>query len=158
MLGRSVDNTIRHMKTKALAIITVITLAFAFALFAQQQRTAQAQQLAPGGPDPKIIAKLSEIVAIRERLFQSYELLLGSGKAPLDGAAASDLAEARIDLARERGSRDEIIGALKDLVSAQERLLKSAQALAIDRLPRSELERVRVSVLQAEVRLLRAQK
>ena len=146
------------MKTTALTIIVLITLALAFALFAQQQRTTQTQQSSPAGADPKIIAKLSEIVAIRERLFQSYELMLGSGRAPVDGSAAIDLAEARIDLARERGRRDEIIAALKDLVSAQERRLNIVQDVSKDRLAVADLERVKVSVLEAEVRLLRAQK
>lgn len=146
------------MKTKGLTLLTLSTLAFAVALFAQQQRVAPAQQPPPAGPDPKIIAKLSEIVAIRERLFQSYELNLGAGRVPVDGSAAIDLAEARIDLARERGRGDEVVGALKALVSAQERLLKTTQALAKDRLPLADLERVKVCVLQAEVRLLRAEK
>lgn len=146
------------MKTKAFTIISVITLAFAFVFFAQQQRTTQAQQPTPAAPDPKIVAKLSEIVAIRERLFQNYERMLEAGRAPVDGSAALDLAEARIDLARERGRRDEIIAALKDLLSAQERVLKWAQALAKDRLPGADLERVRVRVLEAEVRLLRGEK
>lgn len=152
------DNPTRHMKTKGLALITLSTLAIAFALFALQQRVAPAQQAPPAGLDLKIIAKLSEIVAIRERFFQSYQLNLEAGRAPIDGTAALDLAEARIDLARERGRRDEVIQALKELVRAQERLFTTAQALAQDRLTQGDLERVRASVLQAEVRLLRAEK
>ncbi len=106
----------------------------------------------------KIIAKLSEIVAIRERLFQSYELLLGAGRAPVDGSAAIDLAEARIELARERGHKEDVIGALKDLVAAQERRLKSLQDLLKDRFAPADLEKVKVALLEAEVRLLREQK
>lgn len=91
------DNPTRHMKTKGLALITLSALAIAFVLFALQQRVAPAQQAPPAGLDLKIIAKLSEIVAIRERIFQSYQLNLEAGRAPVDGTAALELAEARVD-------------------------------------------------------------
>lgn len=145
------------MKTKTYTIV-VITLAVAFLFFAQHLRPVHAQQTASAKPDPKIIAKLAEVVAIRERLLQSYELMLGAGRAPVDGSAAIDLAEARIDLARERGHRDEIISALKDLVGAQDRLLKRAEQLRKDNLAEADLEKVRARLLEAEVRLLRAEK
>jgi hypothetical protein len=146
------------MKIKTLTTITVITIAFGFALVAQQQRNSQAAQPEAAKADPAIVAKLSEIVTIRERAFANYEVLLAAGRAPFEGSAAIDLAEARIELARERGQNDAIVTALKELVVAHERRLKRAQDAMKDRLPPGEVDKAKAALLEAEVRLLRAQR
>lgn len=65
--------------------------------------------LASVGPDGQIISKLSEIVRIHERLGKNDELMLAAGRAPGEGLAEIELAEARVDLERERGQQEVIV-------------------------------------------------
>ena len=139
------------MKTK---LITALAAAFTLVLFAQQQRTAPE----PNEPDARIVAKLSEIVSIRERLAKSYEEMIKAGRASVDGLAEVELAEARIALARERGQREAVITELQGLVAAHERRAQRMHGLAKDRLPSGEVERTQAALLEAQVRLLREQK
>src|SRR5688572_1947921 len=88
------------MKAKILGLTTALT--FATILFAQRPSSA---------PDPAILAKLGEIVTVRERLAKNYESLVDAGRAPADSAADIDLAEARIAHALETGQRDAILAA-----------------------------------------------
>ena len=140
------------MKTKLM--IAALAASFTFILTAQQQRTG------PGSiePDARIVSMLSEIVSIRERLAKSHEEMLRAGRVAADGQAEVELAEARIDLARERGQRGALIAELQGLVAAHERRMKRMSGLSKDRLPGDELERARAALLQAQVRLLREQK
>ena len=143
------------MKTKL--IIIALASAFTFVLAAQQQRSLQVHQPGSVGPDPTIISKLSEIVGIRERLAKSYELMLGAGRASADGLAEIELAEARIDLARERGQAESVITELKGLVAAHERRAKRIADFARDRGTGADADRAQAALLEAQVRLLRAQ-
>src|SRR6185436_19747975 len=102
------------MKTKL--TIIVVTSVFAFILAAQQQRSSPLRPAGSVEPDARIVAKLSEIVGIRERLAKNYEEMLGAGRASTDSLAEVELGEARVDLARERGQRDAIITELQGLV------------------------------------------
>lgn len=145
------------MKTKALAtfgVIAVLTLM----VVAQQQRSPQTRRSGPGGSDPAIIAKLSEIVAIRERVAKNYEMLLAAGRASADGLTEIELAEARISLAEEQGQPDSLIEQFKGLVAAHERRVKRLTGLLKDRGLPGDVDRARAALLEAEVRLLRAQK
>lgn len=145
------------MKTKALAafgVIAVLTLV----VVAQQQRSPQTRRPGSAGSDPAIIAKLSEVVAIRERLAKSFEIQLAAGRASADGLAEIELAEARISLAEEQGQPDSLIEQFKGLVAAHERRVKNLAILAKDRTPLAEVDRARAALLEAQVRLLRAQK
>jgi hypothetical protein len=145
-----------HMKMKL--IIIALGLSFALVLIAQQQRSSPA--LSPGAvnPDERIISKLSEIVSIRERLAKDYEQGVAAGRAPADGPAEIDLAEARINLARERGQPAAIVAELQGLVAAHERRTKRLRSLASDRVPPGDVERAQAALLETQIRLLRAQK
>jgi hypothetical protein len=68
------------------------------------------------------------------------------------------LAEARVDLARERGQPDAIITELQGLVAAHERRTKWMAGLAADRIAPAHIDSAQVALLEAQVRLLRAQK
>ncbi len=151
--GRICDSM--FMRTK----LSVIPLALALTLVViAQQQNEPVRQVAPTRGQAAIIAKLSEIVRIRERLAQSYLDLLGAGRAPFDGTAEIELAEARIELARERGQPDAVITELKDLVAAHQRRVVRLKAVAVDRGIQADVDRAQAALLEAEVRLLRAQK
>lgn len=143
------------MKTKAFAIIAVVTLPLAVSLIAQQKSSHERQlpESTPG--DPAIAAKLEQIVSIREKVFKNYEVRRRAGRAPVDSSAAIELAEARIELAHERGPREEVVKEIMGLVAAHEQHLTRLQSLA-DRVSTDEIDRARASLLEAEVRLLRA--
>jgi len=142
------------MKTK----VTVLALAslLAFALIAQQRNAPEPARSVE--PDARILAKLSEIVAIRERLARNHEEMLAAGRASSDSLVEIELAEARIELARERGQRDAIISELQGLVAAHERRTKKISSFPKDRFPPAEIDRAQAALLEAQVRLLRAQK
>ena len=138
------------MKTK----MTLGALGFilAFVVFAQPPTGS------PARPDPAIIAKLSEIVSIRERLAKTHEQMVEAGRASATSLEEVDLAEARIALAREGGQPEVIVRELKGLVAAHERRTKRLSALPADRVPGGEVDRAQAALLEAQVRLLRAQK
>ena len=144
------------MKTK----LTIIALAsaFTFVLVAQQQRSSPVRPPGTVEPDARIVSKLSEIVSIRERIAKSYEEMLALGRAPSDGLPLVELAEARVDLAREQGQPAAIVTELQGLVAAHERRTKWMASLATDRIAPEVIDRARVALLEAQVRLLRAQK
>ena len=144
------------MKTKL--IIIALASAFTFMLVAQQQRSSPARPVGVVEPDARIVFKLTEIVGIRERAANSYEQMLGAGRASSDGLAQVELAEARVDLAREQGQSAAIITELQGLVAAHERRTKWMAGLATDRIAPEVVDRARVALLEAQVRLLRAQK
>lgn len=141
------------MKTKLL--IVALVSAFTFALVAQQQRNSPVRS---PEPDARIVSKLSEIVGIRERAARNYQEMMKAGRASRDGLAEVELAEARVDLARERGQTEAVIAELQSLVAAHERRTKWMASLATDRIAPGEIDRAQVALLEAQVRLLRAQK
>lgn len=143
------------MKTKLIGWTPVLLLlsAFALGLPAQTQRDNIKTRLDTEAGSP-VIAKLREIVAIRKRLFESQEGLLQAGRAPLGGMEEIELAEARLELARELKSGE--AAALQEIVDAHARRLRSLESIAPDRLAPGELDRARVALLEAEVRVLRA--
>ena len=105
-------------------------------------------------PDPAIIAKLQEIVELRQQLLKGHQAMVQVGKAEDDGAAEIALAEARLQLARERGQADLVIAELRNLVATQERRLKTAQKkVEVGAAGPDEVARVRVVLLEAQVRL-----
>jgi hypothetical protein len=141
------------MKTKL--IIIGMMAACALVVIAQQ-RDSPVRQSGLSEPDATIISKLTEIVSIRERLAKDYGLLLAAGRVPAAGLAEVELAEARIELALERGQPDEIWAELKGLVAAHERRVERVTAVARD--GGAEADGARAALLEAEVRLLRARK
>jgi hypothetical protein len=144
------------MKTK----LTIIALAsaFTFVLVAQQQRSSPVRPPGTVEPDARIVSRLSEIVGIRERIARNYEEMLAAGRAPSDFLPLVELAEARVDLARERGQSDAIITELQGLVAVHERRMKRLGSLAKDRVSPEDIDRAQAALLVAQVRLLRAQK
>ena len=144
------------MKTRLITI--ALAAAFTFVLVAQQQRGSPARPTGAAEPDARIVSKLSEIVGIRERAAKNYEQMLGTGRASSDGLAQVELAEARVDLAREQGQPAAIVTELQSLVAAHERRTKWMASLATDRIAPEVIDRARVALLEAQVRLLRAQK
>lgn len=137
--------------------IKAITIAFAsfftLALVAQQQRGSGAAET-----DTRIVAKLSEIVEIRERLLKSHEQMLATGRASAEALVEVELAEARVDLAQARGEQAAVITELQRLVAVHERRTKRLAGIARDRISSETLDRAQIALLDAQVRLLRAQK
>ena len=109
-------------------------------------------------PDPAIIAKLEEIVELRQQLLKEHQIKAQVGKAESDGVAEIALAEARIQLARERGQADLVITELRNLVATQEGLLEIAKRkVEVGAAGPDDVARVRVVLLEAQVRLQREQ-
>jgi hypothetical protein len=120
---------------------------------------SMAQTPQGASPDPAIVEKLREIVTIRQRLVESNKRAVQSGVGEADSRYEVALGEARLMLARELGERDDEIAALKDLLKVQQsRLEEAKKKAAAGGLPIDEVDKIRVAVLEAEVRLLRAQK
>lgn len=146
------------MKTKL--ITTAIAVLFSFTLLAQEpSKTSGATE-----PDAKVLTKLTEIVQIREQLVEIEQALHQSGRASSENGsgvelAEVELAEAKVDLAREKGQRDALIAALQDLVVANERRVEWAKRMKeLARVSDVEIKRAQAELLKAQVRLLRAQK
>lgn len=146
------------MKTKL--ITTAVAAFFSFTLLAEEPpKTSGATE-----PDAKIIAKLTEIVQLREQLVEIEQALHASGRAVAENGsgvevAQVELAEARVDLAREKGQRDALIAALQDLVAANERRVEWAKRMKdLARVSDVEVKRSQAALLKAQVRLLRVKK
>jgi hypothetical protein len=143
------------MKTKV--VLLVVGSACLCAVIAQQ-RTVEPGQSPAANPDPLIISKLSEIVSIRERVAKNNEQMRAAGRAPENSVAEIELAEARIDLAKEKGQRQEVAAELRNLVAIHEQRWKRISALPTDRVAPDEIDHARADLLAAQVRLLRAEK
>ena len=109
-------------------------------------------------PDPAIIAKLQEIVELQQQLLKGHQAMVQMGKAEDDSAAEIALAEARLQLARERGQADLVTSELRHVVAAQERRLEMAKKrVEVGAAGPDEVARVRVVLMEAQVRLQREQ-
>lgn len=112
-------------------------------------------------PDPEIIAKLEALVVLEERALETqrliYEMGKADGSAPL--AAQTDLVEARLQLAKERGDAEGVTEQLEDLVADAKEILTREEALAAEAMrTEEELATLRAAVIKAELRLLRHRK
>ena len=138
------------MKIKWLVLIGAVV--FSFVLIAQQGQRNSSDNAA-------IVSKLSEVVKIRERLAESYKSLAADRRAVGGELVEVELAEARVALADELGDKAKTIKELKGLVAAHEARAKSIKAQSEKgRSSFGELERAQAALLEAEVRLLRAQR
>jgi len=141
----------KHLSS--IAIVAVLLLANA-----ASAQTVQTNATAGTTSDRAIVDKLREIVTIHQKLAEANERAVQNGKGATDGRYELALAKARLRLARELGLRDEQIAALKDALNVQQHRLeeakKKAQAGAASP---EDVETIRVAVLEAEVKLLRAQ-
>ena len=136
----------------------ILGLALLIGCSPAHQKTTSGNKPLPRVPDPVIIAKLQEIVEVRQQLLKVHQLRLELGKAEDDGAAEIALAAARIQLAREQGRADLVIAELRNMVTTHERCLEMAKVRAGEGLvPPEEADRVRVALLEAQVRLQREQ-
>lgn len=142
----------KHLST--IVIIAVLLLA-ANAAMSQTPRTNAA---AGASSDSVIIAKLREVVSIRQKLAEANERAVRNGRGETDGRYELALAKARLQLARELGQRDDQVAALKDALDVQQRRLEDAKKRAeVGAASPEDVEAIRVALLKAEVRLLRAQ-
>ena len=147
------------MKTKL--IIAGLTVFFSLSLIAQQQSKAPG----PGEPDSRVLAKLSEIVQIRKQLVEYYQALYDAGEPSAENVAGLlratvELAEARVDLAREGRQHDALITALQALVAVHEQRTERAKRnLHVNSTNAAKVEvgRAQVALLEAQVRLIRGQ-
>ena len=143
------------MKKSSLTLLATVAFILAIAWVARSQTNDRLQGAAPNAA---IMAKLREIVTIRERQFESFKVLLTSGRAPMDDMAEIALVEAKLRLAREQRQQEAVAAELRNLVAAHQRRLKLVEAAARDRLPPGDADRVRADLLEAEIRLLREEK
>ena len=145
---------------KTTLITTAIAVLFSSTLLAEEPAKAPS----PAVPDAKVLSKLTEIVHVREQLVEIEQALFNSGRASAENGsgvelAEVELAEAKVDLAREKGQRDELIAALQGLVAANERRVEWAKRMKdLARVSDVEIKRAQAELLNAQVRLLRAQK
>ncbi len=140
---------------------TLSTVIMAVLLFAANVAMPQPQTNAAAGAssDPAIVDKLREIVTIQQRLADSNERAMQSGKGETDGRYTIALAKARFRLARELGQRDKQVAALKDILKVHQGRLEDAKKRAeVGAVSPGDVDTIRVAVLDAEVRLLRAQR
>ena len=117
-------------------------------------------QDAKSKPNAEIVTKLEEIVKIRERQAESVTLQYEMGQVPSTqlATANSQLAESRIALAEELGSKEDVVVYLLDLVKSQKMLHDRTKALFDDgRSTADDMRGIQASLLESEVRLLRAQ-
>jgi hypothetical protein len=141
-------------------IITTIGIIAVLLLAANVSSTQTLQTNAGAGSDsdPAIVEKLREIVSIYQRMAEANERAVRSGRGETDGRYELALAKARLQLARELGQHNDQIAALKDAHNAQQRRLEDAKArAAVGAASPEDVDSIRVAVLKAEVRLLRAQ-
>ena len=104
------------------------------------------------------MAKLQEIVELRQQLLKGHQAMVQMGKAEDDGAAEIALAEARLQLARERGQADLVTSELRHVVAAQESRLEMAKKrVEVGAAGPDEVAGVRIALLEAQVRLQREQ-
>ena len=142
----------KHLST--IVIIAVLLLA-ANATMPQTPRTNAANG---ASSDSAIVDKLREIVAIRQKLAEVNEQAVRNGRGETNGHCELALAEARLQLARELGQRNEQVAALKDALKVQQRRLAEAKKRAeVGAASPEDVDTIRVAVLEAEVKLLRAQ-
>jgi hypothetical protein len=114
--------------------------------------------LSPQLPDPAIIAKLQEIVELRQQLLKGHQLKAQAGKAEFDGVAEIALAEARIQLARERGQADLVIAELRNPMATLDGFLEMAKKkVEVGAAGPDAVAQVRVLLLETQVRLQREQ-
>lgn len=109
-------------------------------------------------PDPEIVSKLEEIVALEESAVKEQQLLaeLGTNDAIDQLNAEIALSQARIRLAQEQGDRASITRELETIVSQTKSILDRAQALTEEgRRSDSDLKDIRIALLEAEIRLRR---
>ena len=132
----------------ALMMILVLVAVSGFVVGQQKETVADNRK--------EIVAKLGEIVKLRERLAENHERMLKVGRAEVDHSPQVDLAEARLALANEEGNRPEAISQLKAIVAANEARVARLKGPARDRVGANEMERAEVALLEAQVRLLRA--
>ena len=142
----------KHIST--LVILAVLLLA----ANASMTQTLQTNAAAGAISNPAIVSKLREIVSIRQKLAEANERAVQNGKGETDGRYELALAEARLQLARELGQRNEQVAALKDALKVQQRRLEDAKRrAAVGAASPEEVETIRAAVLEAEVRLWREQ-
>ena len=146
----------QHMKYLS-AFSVAAALFFAAGLTLPQK--LQGKDAPSTSSDPAIVGKLREIVAVHQRLTESNQRAIESGKGDRDGRYEVALAEARLKLARELGERNEQIAALRDILKVQLGRLQVAKMTATKgSMSSDEVDTIRVAALEAEVMLLRAQK
>ncbi len=145
----------KHMKQVTTIVVIAVLLLAANVIMTQ---TPKGNVAAEPSSDPAIVEKLRAIVTIRERLVFSNERAVQNGKGETDGRYELALAEARLQLASELRQREEQVAGLKDILKVQQRRLEEAQRRAnVGAASPDDVDTIRIAVLEAEVRLLRAQ-
>jgi hypothetical protein len=135
-----------------------LTAVFLLAGNAGMAQTPKTNDAVRASSDPVVVEKLRAIVSLRQSMAESNERAVKSGKGEGDGRYEIALAEARLQLACELGQREEKLTALKDIVKVQQRRLQEAEKrVATGTASPEDVGTIRVAVLEAEVRLLRAQ-
>ena len=142
----------KHLST--IVIIAVLLLA----ANATRPQTPRTNAAAGASSDSAIVGKLREIMIIRQKLVEVNERAVRNGRGETDGRHELALAEARLELACELGQRTEQVAALKDALKVQQRRLEEAKKRAeVGAASPEDIDAIRVAVLEAEVKLLRAQ-
>jgi hypothetical protein len=146
------------MKHLSISTITIVAVLLFVASLTMTQRS-QGNDAAGASSDSAIVDKLREIVTVRQRVADYNKRAVQNGSGARDGRYELALAEARLELARELGERNEQIAALKDILEVQQGRLEDAEKRGdLGAMSPDEVDTNRVAVLEAEVRLLRAQK
>ena len=109
-------------------------------------------------PDPAVIAKLQEIVDLRQKIWKDAQLLAQAGNVTPEKMVAAEvaLAEARLELAREQGKTDAVQTELKNILGLREGWLKRVEAqVEGGRMPADEVLKARIALAEAQLRLAR---
>jgi hypothetical protein len=96
-------------------------------------------------PDPAVLAKLQELVNLRQRIFERTQEMIKAGVMPNDGTSEIKLAEARMELALEQHQREVALAELKKIVVIREDLLARAKARGPEF--KSEVDELHVDLL-----------
>jgi hypothetical protein len=141
---------------KAHNLVGILGIAFLVGCSPADQESAALEKPGLRDPDPAIIADLQEIVKLRQELLKTHRVMVENGRAEDDGAAEIALAEARMQLARERRQADLVITELRNIVMTHERRLKVAKKKAsVGAGSPEEVARASIALLEAQVRLRR---
>jgi len=143
---------------KAHSLVGILGIAFLVGCSPTDQEPAALEGASHRVPDPTMIAELQEIVELRQELLKTHRVMVENGRAENDGADEIALAEARMQLARERGQPDSVMAELRNIVTTQERRLEVAKTKAeVGADSPEKVARARIALLEAQVRLRRAE-
>jgi hypothetical protein len=132
------------------AYLIAVLITVSGALFAEDRGAASPS------PGTTIVAKLEQIVNLRQQAAQQHASQVSANRKPYDVSCDLELARAKLDLARERHADADSLQALNQIVALRTRdLEKKKLLLSDDRESAKEVTDALVALLHAEIEVER---